>query len=123
MSTVSVSIALAEAGYPERFGVTLDCPNDRYVNDEAICRAVAVRLGGVGVRVRVDAQPKAVRFAKLFERRTDFYLLGYLTPTFNSALHFRVLYHSQAGRWGATGYANSTLDQLIEQMDAELVTI
>jgi peptide/nickel transport system substrate-binding protein len=82
---------------------------------------VAVRLGGVGVRVRVDAQPKAVRFAKLFERRTDF-LLGYLTPTFNSALHFRVLYHSQAGRWGATGYANSTLDQLIEQMDAELVT-
>jgi peptide/nickel transport system substrate-binding protein len=113
---------LVEAGYPEGFGVTLDCPNDRYVNDEAICRAVAAQLSEIGIRVRVDARPKEVHFAKLFERRTDFYLLGYLTPTFDSALHFRVLYHSQAGRWGATGYANSTLDQLIEQMDAELVT-
>ena len=27
---------LAEAGYPDGFEVTLDCPNDRYVNDEAI---------------------------------------------------------------------------------------
>lgn len=97
---------LAEAGYPEGFGVTLDCPNNRYVNDEAICRAVASHLGEIGVRVEVDAQPKEVHFAKLFERRTDFYLLGYLTPTFDSALHFRELYHSQAGRWGATGYPN-----------------
>src|SRR3546814_8343759 len=32
---------LAEAGYAEGFTVTLDCPNDRYVNDERICQAVA----------------------------------------------------------------------------------
>jgi peptide/nickel transport system substrate-binding protein len=113
---------LAEAGYPEGFGVTLDCPNNRYVNDEAICRAVASQLGEIGIRVTVDAQPKEVHFAKLFERRTDFYLLGYLTPSFDSALHLRELYHSQAGRWGATGYANPALDRLIEQIDAELVT-
>ena len=113
---------LAEAGYPEGFGVTLDCPNNRYLNDEAICRAVASQLGEIGVRVTVDAQPKEVHFAKLFERRTDFYLLGYLTATFDSALHFRELYHSRAGRWGATGYANPALDALIERIDAELVT-
>jgi peptide/nickel transport system substrate-binding protein len=113
---------LAEAGYPEGFGVTLDCPNNRYLNDEAICRAVAAQLREVGVRVTVDAQPKEIHFAKLLERRTDFYLLGYLTPSFDSALHFRELYHSQAGRWGATGYANPALDALIERIDAELVT-
>jgi len=113
---------LAAAGYSEGFGVTLDCPNNRYVNDEAICRAVAAQLGRIGVRVTVDAQPKEVHFAKLFERRTDFYLLGYLTASFDSALHFRELYHSRAGRWGATGYANPTLDALIERIDAELVT-
>ena len=113
---------LAEAGYPEGFGVTLDCPNNRYANDEAICRAVAAQLGKVGIRVTVDAQPKEIHFAKLLERRTDFYLLGYLTPSFDSALHFRELYHSQAGRWGATGYANPALDALIERIDAELVT-
>ena len=113
---------LAEAGYPEGFGVTLDCPNNRYLNDEAICRAVAAQLGAIGVRVKVDAQPKEVHFAKLFERRTDFYLLGYLTPSFDSALHFRELYHSRAGRWGATGYANPALDALIDQIDGVLVT-
>jgi peptide/nickel transport system substrate-binding protein len=113
---------LAEAGYPEGFGVTLDCPNNRYVNDEAICRAVATQLGTVGIGVTVDAQPKEVHFAKLFERRTDLYLLGYLTPSFDSALHFRELYHSRAARWGATGYANPALDALIERIDAELVT-
>ncbi len=30
---------LAEAGYPNGFEVGMDCPNDRYVNDEAICQA------------------------------------------------------------------------------------
>jgi peptide/nickel transport system substrate-binding protein len=89
---------LADAGYPEGFGVTLDCPNNRTLNDEAICRAVASQLGEIGIRVKVDAQPKEIHFAKLFERRTDFYLLGFLTPSFDSALHFRELYHSQAGR-------------------------
>jgi peptide/nickel transport system substrate-binding protein len=113
---------LAEAGYPEGFSVILDCPNNRYVNDEAICRAVALQLDEVGIRVMVDARPKEVHFAKLFERQTDFYLLGYLTPSFDSALHFRELYHSQAGRWGATGYANPALDQLIERIDATLIT-
>ncbi|MBM3505868.1 MAG: ABC transporter substrate-binding protein, partial [Alphaproteobacteria bacterium] len=31
---------LAEAGYANGFRVTLDCPNDRYVNDEQICQAL-----------------------------------------------------------------------------------
>jgi peptide/nickel transport system substrate-binding protein len=31
---------LADAGYPNGFEVGMDCPNDRYVNDEAICQAV-----------------------------------------------------------------------------------
>src|SRR5262249_45317226 len=31
---------LAEAGYPEGFEVAMNCPNDRYQNDEAICVAV-----------------------------------------------------------------------------------
>ena len=50
---------LAEAGYPNGFEVAMDCPNDRYVNDEAICQAVAAMLARVGVKVHAQRQPKA----------------------------------------------------------------
>ncbi|MEI2777371.1 MAG: hypothetical protein V9G19_15620 [Tetrasphaera sp.] len=39
--------------------VTLDCPNDRYVNDEAICQAVVPMLARVGVTVKLNAQTKS----------------------------------------------------------------
>ena len=32
---------MAEAGYADGFEVTLDCPNNRYINDEEICIALA----------------------------------------------------------------------------------
>ena len=67
---------LAEAGYPDGFGITLDCPNNRYINDEAICRAVAAQLARIGVRVRLDAQPMSRHLTKIYNRQTDFYLLG-----------------------------------------------
>jgi peptide/nickel transport system substrate-binding protein len=35
---------LADAGYPNGFEVGMDCPNDRYVNDEKICQAVVAML-------------------------------------------------------------------------------
>src|SRR3546814_19107350 len=38
---------MAEAGYPDGFEVTLDCPNDRYVNDEKVCQAVASMLARI----------------------------------------------------------------------------
>ncbi len=55
---------LTEAGYPDGFTLTMDCPNDRYVNDEAICQAVVSMLARVGVKVNLNAQPKAKYFAK-----------------------------------------------------------
>jgi hypothetical protein len=35
--------------------VTVDCPNDRYTNDEAIYRTLAAMLGEIGIRVTVAA--------------------------------------------------------------------
>ena len=48
---------LAEAGYPDGFEVQMDCPNDRYVNDEQICQAVVGMLARIGVKV--DLQRRA----------------------------------------------------------------
>jgi peptide/nickel transport system substrate-binding protein len=47
---------LAESGYPNGFSVTLHCPNDRYLNDEAICQAAVSMLGQVGIRANLVSQ-------------------------------------------------------------------
>src|SRR4030081_2353259 len=58
---------LAEAGYPDGFEVTMDCPNDRYVNDAAICQAVVGMLARIGVKINLLAQPKQQYFAKVLK--------------------------------------------------------
>ncbi len=78
---------LADAGYPNGFEVGMDCPNDRYVNDEAICQAVVGMLARVGVKINLMAQPKAQYFAKVLKSgnyQTSFYLLGWTPGTFDS---------------------------------------
>jgi ABC-type transport system substrate-binding protein len=47
---------LAEAGYPDGFEVGMDCPNDRYVNDEQICLAAVSMRAKVGIIVNLLAQ-------------------------------------------------------------------
>ena len=49
---------LAEAGYPDGFEVRMDCPNDRYVNDAAICQAVVGMLARIGVKVTCWPSPR-----------------------------------------------------------------
>jgi peptide/nickel transport system substrate-binding protein len=78
---------LAEAGYPDGFEVTMDCPNDRYVNDAAICQAVVGMLARIGVKVDLLAQPKAQYFAKVLKPggyKTSFYLLGWTPASMDS---------------------------------------
>jgi peptide/nickel transport system substrate-binding protein len=110
---------LAEAGYPDGFAVKLDCPKNRYLNDEAICRAVAAMLAKVGITVDLAIAPMGEHIAKVRERRTDFYMLGWSTTTFDSHNHFVYLYRSD-GQYNATGYAR--VDELIDAIGTELVT-
>ena len=68
---------LAEAGYPNGFEVTLDCPNNRYINDEKICQALAAMWSQVGVNTKVNTMPRAVYFPKLEKNDTSMYMLGW----------------------------------------------
>ena len=52
---------------PDAFEVTMICPNDRYVNDAAICQAVVGTLARIGVKVSLLAQPKAQYSAKVLK--------------------------------------------------------
>ena len=50
---------LAEAGYPDGFEFTLDCPNNRYVNDEKICQALVGMWAKAGIRPKLNSMPFA----------------------------------------------------------------
>src|SRR6202049_1484128 len=116
---------LTEAGYPDGFEVTMDCPNDRYVNDAAICQAVVGMLARIGVKVNLLAQPKAQYFAKVLKPggfQTSFYLLGW-TPGTSDA--HNVLYDimgcrddpkSSRGEANLGGYCNKKMDEITDKV-------
>ncbi len=109
---------LAEAGYPDGFSVRLDCPNDRYINDEAICQAVTGMLGKIGIDVDLSAQPKTLHFPKIKNRETDFYLLGWGVPTLDS--HYVFSYLARESTWNATGFDDPQINKLIDQIGVEV---
>jgi peptide/nickel transport system substrate-binding protein len=120
---------LAEAGYPDGFEVTMDCPNDRYVNDAAICEAVVGMLARIGVKVNLLAQPKAQYFAKVLKPggyQTSFFLLGWTPGTFDShnVLHDIMGCRDDKndptrGEANLGGYCNRELDALADKILVE----
>ncbi|WP_133489756.1 ABC transporter substrate-binding protein [Aliiroseovarius marinus] len=110
---------MAEAGYGDGFSIRLDCPNDRYINDEAICQAAVGMLGQIGITVNLDAIPKAQHFPKITDGKTDFYMLGWGVPTYDSEYIFNFLVHgreSDIGTWNGTGFNNADLNATIKSL-------
>jgi len=117
---------LAEAGYPHGFALAMDCPNDRYINDEAICQAVAAMLVKIGVTVQLHAQSRAAFFGHFSMQASarastccwtatthDAYdTLLNLAATRSDATH--------AGTFNIGGYSNGDLDLLLAQSQAEM---
>lgn len=116
---------LTEAGYPDGFELSLDCPNDRYVNDEQICTAVTAMLARVGVRARLNAQTRTRYFEKILSFNTSFYLLAWQPSTYDSlSTLFTVMStpgrHLPAGTqvlpgqgtYNPGGYSNARVDEL-----------
>ncbi|MFZ2651529.1 MAG: ABC transporter substrate-binding protein, partial [Burkholderiaceae bacterium] len=56
---------LAEAGYPNGFEFQLNCPNNRYVNDEEICQALVAMWARAGVKVKLVAEGMATFIQKV----------------------------------------------------------
>ena len=117
---------LTEAGYPNGFDVGMDCPNDRYINDEAICRAVAGMLARIGITVNLNAQTRAKYFAKILgpAYNTSFYMLGWTPPTADAHDSLLNLLASRGaanhGLFNVGGYSNARVDELIDAIQGEL---
>ena len=114
---------MAEAGYADGFEVTLDCPNNRYVNDEEICIALAGMWAQLKVKVKVNAMPRATYFPKLEKHDTSLYMLGWggavidaettLTPV------MRNLADKGVGLYNYGRSRNDRLDALAAQSSVE----
>jgi len=118
---------LTQAGYPNGFQVTMDCPNDRYVNDEAICQAVVAMLSRIGVKIDLLAQPKAKYFAKVLTSGgydTSFYLLGWTPGSFDSWNILANMYRCRdekgvGGNNNLGNYCNPKMEELIKAVLVE----
>jgi peptide/nickel transport system substrate-binding protein len=117
---------LEEAGYADGFPVTFDCPNDRYVNDEAICTAIVPMLERIGIDITLNAQTKSLHFNKIGQATgndTSFYMLGWTPSSFDSydALQNLLTMDGEAqGTWNCGHYSNPKLEALTDQIAVEI---
>jgi peptide/nickel transport system substrate-binding protein len=114
---------LAQAGYENGFELTLDCPNDRYVNDEQVCVAVAAMLSRVNVKVAVNPLPAARFFQKVGAGDSSFNFFGY-TPSnidaYNAMDVIMATRQGGSGQWNVGRYSNPQVDALIKQVLSEM---
>jgi len=120
---------LADAGYPNGFEVQFDCPNDRYVNDEPICKAVVGMLQRIGIKANLVTKTNTVLFGEYQKFETSFYMLGWAPGSYDSwnplhFLHRSVPMDAQGkskpgGTFNYGRYGNPKVDDLITQIAQE----
>src|SRR5450631_2565931 len=114
---------LADAGYPSGFEVGMNCPNDRYVNDAAICQAVAANLARIGVKVNLMTETKVSYFPKILRRDTSFYLLGWTPSTVDSHDTLQAIMATPndkgQGQFNLGAYSNPKFDELTLKVQSE----
>lgn len=114
---------LAEAGYPNGFEVTMNCPNDRYVNDARICQTVAANLARIGVKINLAAETKGTYFPKILRRDTSFYMLGWTPGTYDAHNALNALMacpdDKGTGQFNLGSYCNPKVDQLTRAIQSE----
>ena len=114
---------MAEAGYPNGFEVTMNCPNDRYVNDGRICQTVAANLSRINVKVNLQAETKGTYFPKVLRRDTSFYMLGWTPSTYDAHNALNALMacvdDKGAGQFNLGAYCNPKVDELTKKIQAE----
>jgi len=114
---------LGEAGYPNGFEFTLDCPNNRYVNDEKICQSLVSMWARAGFNVRLNAMQFANYIPKLLALDTSAYMLGWGVATFDGLYTLQSLVRSKTtGADGSFNQGRISDKKLDEMIDALKVT-
>lgn len=115
---------LAEAGFPNGIRTRLDCPNDRYISDEATCVAIAAMWTRAGIETELKTQTRTTYFADVDNGLTDAYMLGWATlPAMDGYSVLSALFHTREGRLGGNnpnGLSDPRLDELTKAAATEL---
>jgi peptide/nickel transport system substrate-binding protein len=112
-----------DAGYAGGFQVTLDCPNDRYVNDEQVCNAIAAMLARMDVRVAVNLMPSSRFFPKAGSRDSSFNFFGYSPvnlDAYNTLSVTMATRQGNTGQWNVGGFSSKRVDEAIAHVLSEM---
>jgi peptide/nickel transport system substrate-binding protein len=114
---------LAEAGYPDGFEVRLNCPNNRYVNDEEVCQAIVAMWARIGVKAQLAAENFATFIQKVQNFDSSIYLLGWGVATYDAQYSLQSLVRTRTtggdGNFNFGKASDATLDRLIDAMKTE----
>jgi len=114
---------LAEAGYPQGFEFQLNCPNNRYVNDEKICVALVSMWAKLGVTVKLNAEGMATFIQKVQNFDTSAYLLGWGVATYDAQYSLQSLVRTRTsgadGNFNFSRVSDAKVDQLVDAMKTE----
>jgi peptide/nickel transport system substrate-binding protein len=111
---------LAAAGFPTGFHLGIDCQNDRFVNDAAICQTVAQMLTRAGIATTPEVMPHAVWVPlankHAFSLFTYFWTMDTPEPSvmLNSQLATPDPVHGH-GQFNRGGYSNPGFDTALQQ--------
>jgi peptide/nickel transport system substrate-binding protein len=114
---------LAEAGYPNGFSFQLDCPNNRYVNDEEICQALVGMWARAGLKVKLLAQNMTPFITKIQNFDHDAYMLGWGVANFDASYTLISLIHTKTtgadGSFNLGRISDAKIDGLIAAIKTE----
>ena len=115
---------LKEAGYEGGFSFTLDTPNNRWINDENLCKALASMWAKIGVKVNVHSMPRAQYFPKVLSFDSSAGLVGWGSTTFDAYQPLQSLIatfdpKSGAGISNIGRISNSEADKAIKALAVE----
>jgi len=117
---------MKEAGYEDGFSVTLDCTNDRYMQDEALCIALGSMMTQIGIRVTVRAQTvgKWAEQVNPPTYNTSFTMVGYSPSSADAHNVLTTLVATRdpdrsMGVFNIGGYSNPKVDDLTAAIQIE----
>ena len=114
---------LADAGYPNGFEFSLNCPNNRYVNDEKICQAVVAMWARIGVKVNLLSENMATFIQKVQNFDSSMYLLGWGVATYDAQYAVQSLARTRTsgadGNFNFSRVSDTTVDKLTDAMKTE----